>query len=107
VPYVALCLFGGLRPFEAARLAAGSLGAAEVKTYQVTGPVLDITATTITVQKGEEKWEVARDSKTKVTGELKVGAKVTIYYRLVAAEVEVKEAIDAKKDGKKEDKAKK
>ena len=49
----------------AALLAASSLNAADTKTYQVTGPVLAVTPTTITVQKGEDKWEIARDSKTK------------------------------------------
>jgi len=39
----------------AALLAATSLNAADAKTYQVTGPVLEVTPTTITVQKGEEK----------------------------------------------------
>jgi hypothetical protein len=76
----------------AALLAASSLDAADAKTYQVTGPVLEITPTTITVKKGNDNWEIARNSKTKVTGDLKVGAKVTIYYTMVAAEVEVKEA---------------
>jgi hypothetical protein len=84
----ALCAF--------ALLAANSLNAADTKTYQVTGPVLEVTPTAITVQKGNDKWEIARDSKTKVTGDLKVGAKVTIYYTMVAAEVEVKE-VKAKK----------
>ena len=75
----------------AALFAATSLNAADTKTYQVTGPVLEVTPTTITVQKGNDKWELARDSKTKITGDLKVGAKVTIYYTMIAAEVEVKE----------------
>ena len=75
----------------AALLATSSLNAAEVKTYQVTGPILEITPTSIVVQKGDDKWEIARNAKTKITGDLKVGAKVTIYYRMVAAEVEVKE----------------
>jgi hypothetical protein len=76
----------------AALLAASSLNAADAKTYQVTGPVLEITPTTITVQKGSsEKWEIARDSKTKLPSNVKVGTKVTIYYMMVAAEVEVKE----------------
>jgi hypothetical protein len=66
--------------------------AADVKTYQVTGPVLEATPTSITVQKGDEKWEIARNRNTKITGEVKVGAKVTIYYRMVAEEVEVKDA---------------
>ncbi len=75
----------------AAILAASSVYGIDAKTYQVTGPVLEVTATTIVVQKGNDKWEVARDGKTKITGEVKVGAKVTIYYQMVATEVEVKE----------------
>jgi hypothetical protein len=75
----------------AALLAASSLNAADAKSYQVTGPVLEVTPTTITVQKGNDKWEIARDGKTKITGDIKVGAKVTIYYTMVAAEIEVKE----------------
>jgi hypothetical protein len=72
-------------------LAAPAL-AAQPKTYQVTGPVLEVTADTIVVQKGSEKWEIARTADTKVTGELKKGEKVTIEYRMVAATVEVKAA---------------
>ena len=72
-------------------LVSGSLKAAEVKTYQVTGPVLEVTPTTIVVQKGDDKWEIARSAKTKISGDIKVGAKVTIYYTMVAAEIEVKE----------------
>jgi hypothetical protein len=71
-------------------LGAATLRAADVKTYQVTGPVLEVTPTSIVVQKGEDKWEIARSKDTKITGDLKVGAKVTIYYRMIAAEVEVK-----------------
>jgi RNase P/RNase MRP subunit p29 len=64
--------------------------AAGPKTYQVTGPVLEMTDDSITVQKGKEKWQIARDKDTKVKGELKVGAKVTIEYTMKAAAVEVK-----------------
>ena len=71
--------------------------AAQPKTYQVTGPVLEITADVITVQKGSEKWEIARTADTKVTGELKKGEKVTIEYRMTAATVEAKAAKPAKK----------
>jgi hypothetical protein len=81
----------------AALLAASSLNAADTKTYQVTGPVLEVTPTAITVQKGEDKWEIARDGKTKITGDLKVGSKVTIYYTMTATEVDVKEAKGKKK----------
>jgi len=70
----------------------GTVGAkaADAKSYQVTGPVLEVTPTVITVQKGNDKWEIQRNSNTKVTGDLKPGAKVTIYYTMVASEVEVK-----------------
>ena len=78
-------------------LGAAALNAADVKTYQVTGPVLEVTPTTITIQKGDDRWEIARNKSTKVNGELKVGAKVTIYYRMVAEEVEVKDAKDKPK----------
>jgi hypothetical protein len=64
--------------------------AAQPKTYQVTGPVLEVRDDIIVVQKGKEKWEIARSADTKITGELKVGAKVTIEYRMSAATVEVK-----------------
>ncbi len=64
--------------------------AAAPKTYQVTGPVLEVTSDTITVKKGSERWEIARDAATKVTGDLKVGATVTIQYRMSAASVDVK-----------------
>ncbi len=73
--------------------------AAGPKTYQVTGPVLEVSNDTITVQKGKEKWEIAKDAATKVTGDLKVGSRVTIEYTMKAATVEVKEA------GKKAEKA--
>ena len=66
--------------------------AAAVKTYQVTGPVLEVTDSAIVVQKGQDRWELARDNDTKVSGDLKVGNKVTIEYRMIATKVEVKEA---------------
>ena len=72
-------------------LSAGALRAADAKSYQVTGPVLEVTPTTITVQKGQDRWEIGRGKETKVTGDLKVGTRVTVYYRMVAEEIEVKE----------------
>lgn len=66
--------------------------AAGPKTYQVTGPVLEVTADKIFVQKGKDKWEINRDAATKVTGDLKVGSKVTIEYTMKATTIEVKDA---------------
>jgi hypothetical protein len=74
-----------------ALLFVASLAFAGVKTYQVTGPILELTNDKITVQKGKDKWEIARDAGTKVTGDLKVGSKVTIQYEMRAASIEAKE----------------
>jgi len=68
--------------------------------YQVTGPVLEVKDNSITVQKGKEKWEIARDKDTKITGDLKVGSKVTVYYTMKATSVEVK-GDEKKKEEKK------
>ena len=58
--------------------------------YQVTGPVLEVKSDIIVVQKGKEKWEIARDKDTKVSAEPKVGDKVTIQYQMKATSIEVK-----------------
>ncbi len=64
--------------------------AAGPKTYQVTGPVLDVKGDIVTVQKGTDKWEIAIDKGTKITGDLKVGSKVTIEYQMKATAIAVK-----------------
>lgn len=71
-------------------LVAAMAFAGSVKTYQVTGPVLEIKDTMIVVQKGKDKWEITKDANTKVKGDLKVGAKVTIQYEMKATDIEVK-----------------
>lgn len=68
----------------------GSSYSFAAKTYQVTGPVLEVTDSKIVVEKGKDKWEIDRTAATKVTGDLKVGEKVTIEYTMSAATVEVK-----------------
>jgi len=65
--------------------------AAAPKTYQVTGPVLDLTADQITVQKGKEKWTIDRGTAT-VPADVKVGSKVMIEYTMTAATVTSKDA---------------
>lgn len=71
--------------------------AAGPKDYQVTGPVIDLTDDVITVQKGNEKWEIGREKNTKVQGDLKKGTRATIHYKMNATKVEVKDT--AKKAG--------
>jgi opacity protein-like surface antigen len=70
--------------------------AAAVKNYQVTGPVLEVTDDMIAVKKGADRWEIARTPDTKVAGDLKVGSKVTIEYKMTATKVDVKEAAKKK-----------
>lgn len=60
------------------------------KTYQVTGPVLEVTGSQIVVQKGKDKWEMDRSETPK--SDVKVGQKVTIEYTMTAKTIEVKEA---------------
>src|SRR5882724_5715474 len=82
----------------AASLALSSAAfAAGAKTYEVTGPVLEVNDSMIAVQKGKDRWEINRDANTKVTGDLKVGEKVTVTYTMSATDVEVKAAKGAKK----------
>ncbi len=77
---------------------AGSAAAAE-KTYQVTGPVVDVKPEAIVVQKGKENWEIARTPETKATAEPKKGDKVTVQYKMTATSIEVKSG-EAKKSKK-------
>jgi len=89
----------GFSLLAAASLALSSAAfAAGAKTYQVTGPVLEVTDSMIAVQKGKDRWEINRDSNTKVSGDLKVGEKVTVTYTMSATDVEVKAGKGAKKE---------
>lgn len=74
---------------------------AATKTYQVTGPVLRVDAASITVQKGNEKWEIARDGSVNVPAGVKVGDKITVEYRMSAVSVDAKTAKAAKPAKKK------
>ena len=84
----------------AASLAFSSVAFAGAKTYEVSGPVLEVNDSMIVVQKGKDRWEINRDANTKVTGDVKVGDKVHITYTMSATNVEVKAGKGAKKDAK-------
>jgi hypothetical protein len=68
---------------------------ADDKTYQVTGPVLEVNANYIVVQKGSQKWQLAIDSSTK-SDKVKVGDKVTIYYTMTATQINLKTSKSSK-----------
>ena len=92
------------KPFLSLTAACGLMlslvpaGTAAPKDYQVTGPIVSMTDTTIVVKKGQEDWEVSKDAALKPAdgSELKVGDKVTIHYTMMA------KSIEAKKDVRKE-----
>ena len=71
--------------------------ARQPKTYQVTGEVTEVADDLIVLKKGKEGFEIARSPDTKVTGELKPGAKVTVEYRMTATSAEAKAAKAAAK----------
>jgi hypothetical protein len=64
--------------------------AGDAKSYQVTGPLVSVTNDAITVMKGKDKWEIAKDAATKTSGEVKEGDKVTVMYRMTATSIEAK-----------------
>jgi len=84
----------------AVSLVFSSVAFAGAKTYEVTGPVLEVNDSMIVVQKGKDRWEMNRDANTKVTGDVKVGDKVHITYTMSATNVEVKPGKGGKKEAK-------
>ncbi len=72
-----------------ATLASPALARAP-KAYQVTGEVLEVADDLIVLQKGKEKFEIARTPETKVTGDLQKGGKATVEYRMTATSAEAK-----------------
>jgi len=66
----------------------------KVDKYQVTGPVVAVTDSKIVIQKDDGKWEIAREAASKVTGDIKVGDKVTVAYKMIAVSIEAKAATE-------------
>lgn len=87
-----------LIPLALALAVLASTASGAAKTYQVTGPVLEVRSDMIVVQKGKDRWEIARDASTSMKGDMpKVGDKVLIEYRMTATSVEVKTPAASKK----------
>jgi uncharacterized protein GlcG (DUF336 family) len=63
--------------------------AAGAKTYQITGTVVSSTSSMVTLQKGNERFEIDVDpATTKGSAELKVGSTVTVSYVMSATKIE-------------------
>ncbi len=70
---------------------AGLAGHAAEKSYQFTGLVKSVDGSTFTVEKSpKEVWTFSTDTSTK--GTPKVGEKVTVYYKMIATEIDAKPA---------------
>ena len=87
---IALLAVAALSSLLLAAAAPAERKVAAVNTYQVTGPVVEVSADKITVKKGKDLWELSRDSATKVTGTIEKGKTVTIHYRMIANDITVK-----------------
>lgn len=79
----------------AVALLLASLFAAPVamadKSYQKTGTVADVNDKVIVLATDKEgNWEFKRDAGTKLDGDVKKGAKVTVHYTMSASKVEAK-----------------
>lgn len=57
---------------------------------QATGELVEMTDTRIVVKKGKKDLEIARDAGTKMTGDVKVGDRVTVGYKMTATSIEPK-----------------
>ncbi len=86
--------------------AAPSALALAPTTYDATGPVLEMTDTTLTIMfHGKEKWTFARDTTTKGADAIKVGDRVTVHYTMTVGSVDMaKGAAPAASPAKKGDK---
>jgi RNase P/RNase MRP subunit p29 len=67
-----------------------SAGAA-TRAVAITGQVTDVREDMIVIQKGKQQWEIARGPSTKVRGELRKGALVTIEVYMSAGTIDVRE----------------
>ncbi len=85
--------FWGILAFAAVVLAfAAGVYAAAAKNYQFSGTVKAVDGTNVTVEKSaKETWQFEVPAGTK-GGTPKVGDKVTVYYKMVATEIESKPA---------------
>jgi hypothetical protein len=75
-----------IKSFLIAIVSLALSGAALADTASMTGTVVAVTPTVITVQKGTEVWDIKRTATTTVTGDLKPASTVTINYNTIDAQ---------------------
>ena len=75
----------------AATLALSTTAGAGPKTYQITGPVVAVDDTSITIRAKKEKWQFSRDPNSAASEQVKIGDVVTVTYWMTSAKVEIKD----------------
>jgi hypothetical protein len=65
--------------------------AAGSKTYMISGTITDVKGDVFTIQKDNVKYEMIRDAEAKVNGDLKIGSKATVVYKMTATTIAVSE----------------
>lgn len=63
---------------------------------KATGELVKITAESIVIKKGKGEMVITRNASTNVAGNLKVGEKVTVEYKMIATSVAVKDTKTSK-----------
>jgi RNase P/RNase MRP subunit p29 len=63
---------------------------------KATGELVKITAENVVIKKGKGEMVIARDASTNVAGNLKVGEKVTVEYKMIATSVAIKDTTSSK-----------
>ena len=64
---------------------------------KATGELVKITAESVVIKRGKGEMVITRDPSTNVAGNLKVGEKVTVEYKMIATSVAVKDLTSSKK----------
>jgi hypothetical protein len=84
--------------FALVMFACAALTSAEPTANQITGSLVAITDTTLTILNGNERQEVARTADTKGTHSLKVGDKITVTYTITPSNAKMATNVDLKAD---------
>ncbi|HDQ04670.1 MAG TPA: hypothetical protein ENN23_08955 [Deltaproteobacteria bacterium] len=56
-------------------------------TRSVTGEIVEMTAEKIVIDRGKTQWLIERNAGTNITGNVKVGSRVKVDYKMVATDV--------------------
>lgn len=67
---------------------AVALRAQPAREYQIAGTVVALTERVVTIEKAGEKWEIDRSAGPRIEGDVALGRRVTIRYRMAATSID-------------------